>query len=101
MILSDPQIVDLFERRSANPADQRMAIAAKQRVADRPGTGGAVELDRVGVLAVGHRLLRRGDRAHLNRLGFRVQCPGDRHLPGGEFSGALLVAQRIGVLAVE
>ena len=41
---ADPQLVDPFQRRAALAADESVAIAANQRVGNRLGAGGAVEL---------------------------------------------------------
>src|SRR5476651_812218 len=89
-----------------------MAIAAQQRVWRWRGADGAVEFHGAGFW---HRirstrdppgrnrngnLLRGGDRVHRDRLRLFVQRSYDRHLLGGELRRRLLVAQRVGVLAV-
>ena len=40
---ADPQVVDAFERPATGAADERVAIAAEQRIGDGLGTGRAVE----------------------------------------------------------
>ena len=50
---ADTQIVDPLQRRAALAADDRVAIAANQRVGDRLGARGAVELGG-GLLGWGH-----------------------------------------------
>src|SRR5689334_8719537 len=43
-LLADPQVVDALQRRPTNPADHGVAVAAHQRVRDRPGAVRAVKL---------------------------------------------------------
>jgi len=43
-VLSDSQFVDSLQGRSADAADQGLAVTADERVGDRAGARGAVEL---------------------------------------------------------
>jgi hypothetical protein len=44
---TDPEVVNPFQRGAAGAADERVAIAADERIGDGLGTGRAVEFDGV------------------------------------------------------
>jgi len=53
---ADAQIVDALERGATGAADERVAIAAEQRIGDRLGTRRTVEFDG-GLNRFGHSLI--------------------------------------------
>jgi hypothetical protein len=52
----DPEVVNPFERGATSAADERVAIAADERIGDGLGTGRAVEFDG-GLNWFGHELV--------------------------------------------
>src|ERR1035441_433288 len=53
---ADPQVVDALDRGATGAADERVAIAAEQRIGNGPGTGRAVEFGG-GLNWFGHDLI--------------------------------------------
>jgi hypothetical protein len=72
----DPQLIDPLQRRTALTANQRMAIAAHQRLGDRLGASRAVELGG-GLVGFCHKLIMPSWAAACN-FAFQMQnckCP--------------------------
>lgn len=101
-VLPDAEVVNAFQQSPAYAANERVAIAADQRIGDRTGALRTVKF--CGALGIGHTAIIRGLRRGFNGIDLDagvlgVESPHHGHLLARELLRRFLVAQRIGFLA--